>query len=284
MTDTAAGSPPKPGSVAPTARGFSPARVGAMILRYWYLLRGSWPRMLELAYWPTVQMIIWGLVTRHLLTDSDWVAQAAGVLVSAVLLWDVLFRGQLGLSLSFLEEMWSRNMGHLFVSPLRPYEWVASMMAMSLIRTLIGVVPAALLAIALYDTNVFALGLPLLAFFANLMICGWWMAMIIVALILRLGMGAESLAWLVVFLFAPVSAIYYPVDVLPQAFVYLAYALPPAHVFEGMRGVLFGEGFSYAHLGAAIGLNALYMAGAAGVFLWAFHDARRRGALLHQGE
>ena len=41
--------------------GFSPRRVGAMMLRYWYLLRSSWPRLLDLVYWPTVQMLTWGL-------------------------------------------------------------------------------------------------------------------------------------------------------------------------------------------------------------------------------
>ena len=125
---------------------FSVRRVGAMVLRYWYLLRGSWPRFLELAYWPTMQMILWGYINQFMATSSAWVAQGAGVLVSAVLLWDVLFRGQLGVSVSFLEEMWSRNLGHLFVSPLRPGEWLAALMVMSLIRTLIGIVPAALLA------------------------------------------------------------------------------------------------------------------------------------------
>ena len=269
---------------AAAADGFSLRRVAAMILRYWYLLRGSWPRLLELAYWPTVQMIIWGLITQHLLRDSDWLAQAAGVLISAVLLWDVLFRGQLGLSLSFLEEMWSRNMGQLFVSPLRPGEWVVSMMTMSLIRTLIGVVPAALLAIPLFGYSVFQIGLPLLAFFANLLIAGWWLALIVIALILRYGMGAESLAWLLVFLLAPVSAIYYPVDVLPGPVQWLAFALPPAHVFEGMRALLFGEGFRIGHFLAAVALNAVYMAAACGIFLLAFRDARRRGALLQQGE
>ena len=144
------------------ARGSAARRIGGLVMRYWFLLRGSWPRFIELAYWPTVQMILWGLITQHLLRERDWVAQAAGVLISAVLLWDVLFRGQLGLSLSFLEEMWSRNMGQLFVSPLRPSEWAVSMMTMSLIRTLIGVVPAALLAIPLFGYSVFELGLPLL--------------------------------------------------------------------------------------------------------------------------
>ena len=105
--------------------GASVRRIAAMVLRYWYLLRGSWPRILELAYWPTVQMIMWGFISQFMATNSTWVAQAAGVLIAAVLLWDVLFRGQLGVSVSFLEEMWSRNLGHLFVSPLRPGEWVA---------------------------------------------------------------------------------------------------------------------------------------------------------------
>ena len=95
----------------------SARRIGALVLRHMYLLRRSWPRLLELVYWPTVQMILWGLVTLFLATNSAWVAQASGVLLAGVILWDVLFRGQIGLSLVFLEEMWSRNLGHL--SPVR---------------------------------------------------------------------------------------------------------------------------------------------------------------------
>jgi ABC-2 type transport system permease protein len=264
--------------------GGSLRRIGAMILRYWYLLRGSWPRLLELAYWPTMQMIVWGLVTVHLMRDSNWIAQAGGVLISAVLLWDVLFRGQLGLSVSFLEEMWSRNLGHLFVSPLRPAEWVVSLMAMSLVRTLIGVVPAALLAIPLFEFNVFTLGLPLIVFFANLLVTGWWMGLVITALILRFGLGAEGLAWAIVFLFAPISAIYYPVDVLPAAIQWVAYAFPPAHVFEGMRTLLFQDRFATGHLVAAVALNALYLALSGLFFLAYFRHARRHGSLLQQGE
>lgn len=259
-------------------------RISAVILRYWFLLRGSWPRLLELAYWPTIQMVLWGFITLNLVGDSSWVSQSFGVLISGVLLWDVLFRGQLGFSLCFLEELWSRNLGHLFVSPLRPYEWLVAMMTMSLVRTLIGIIPACLLAIVFYGWNVFSIGFPLVGFFACLLVTGWWMGLIITALILLLGLGAESLAWLIVFLFAPISAIYYPVDVLPTALQWLAYALPPAHVFEGMRSVLFGHGMAWGHLIAAIGLNIAYLALGAGVFLVSFHTARRQGALLQQGE
>ena len=95
-------------------------RIAAIVLRHVYLLRRSWPRILELMYWPTVQMILWGFITLFFVNHSSWVAQAAGILISAVLLWDVLFRGQLGVSVIFMEEMWSRNLGQLFVGPLRP--------------------------------------------------------------------------------------------------------------------------------------------------------------------
>lgn len=206
------------------------------------------------------------------------------MLLAAVLLWDVMFRGQLGVSVSFLEEMWSRNLGHLFVSPLRPHEWVLSLMSMSLIRTLIGVVPAALLAIPLYGFNLFAMGLPLLAFFVNLLLMGWWLGLLVMAVILRYGLGAEGLAWLAVFLLAPVSAVYYPADVLPRVLQWVAYALPSAHVFEGMRALLFGHGFAWGHWASASALNALYLALGGLAMLWSFRVARRRGALLGVGE
>ncbi|HEY2037881.1 MAG TPA: hypothetical protein VGG96_12750, partial [Steroidobacteraceae bacterium] len=141
----------------------SAGRVWAMLLRYLYLLRSSWPRTLELLYWPTLQMMIWGFMSQFLYSNSNYVFRAFGVLIAAVMLWDVLFRGQLGLSMSFLEEMWARNLGHLFVTPLRPYEWVLSLLSMSMIRVLLGILPAALLAIPLYHYSIFAMGLPLLA-------------------------------------------------------------------------------------------------------------------------
>jgi ABC-2 type transport system permease protein len=265
-------------------RGFSPGRVLAMLLRYLYLLRSSWPRALELIYWPTIQMVLWGFMSQFLMTNSTWVARAFGVLIAAVLLWDVLFRSQLGVSMSFLEEIWARNLGHLFVSPLRPYEWVLSLIAMSFIRVLIGVVPAMLLAIPLYHYSIFDLGIPFIAFFANLMVMGWALGLMIIALILRHGQGAESIAWLAIFVLAPVSAVYYPVTILPPALQLVAMALPSSHVFEGMRAVMFDYVFRWQDFFAAAALNVLYLALGGVAFLYAFRDARRRGALLQVGE
>src|SRR5512147_1700473 len=152
---------------------FSWRRVGALLLRHLYVLRSSWPRLLELAYWPTVQMLLWGFVTLFFVQHSTWVAQAAGILVSAVLLWEILFRSNLGLSITFMEEMWARNLSSLFASPMRPHELVVSLAIMSFVRTMIGVVPAMLLAVPLFGVSVFALGLPLVGFFVILQMFGW---------------------------------------------------------------------------------------------------------------
>ena len=264
--------------------GFSPSRLGAMVLRYLYLLRSSWPRALELLYWPAIQMVLWGFTSQFLMTNSSYVARAGGVLLAAVMLWDVMFRGQLGVSISFLEELWSRNLGHLFVSPLRPYEWVLSLLTMSLVRVMIGVVPAALLAIPLYHYSIFTLGLPLIAFFVLLLVMGWGLGLVIGALLLRHGLGAESLAWLAVFLLAPASAVYYPVSVLPVWLQYVAWTLPAAHVFEGMRAVMFEGRFPLDHFLAAAALDAVYLVVGTAIFLIAFRQARERGALLQMGE
>jgi ABC-2 type transport system permease protein len=259
-------------------------RITAMLLRHLFVLRRSWPRLLELAYWPTVQMILWGFVTLFFMQHSSWVAQAAGVLISAVLLWDVLFRANLGVSVTFMEEMWARNLSQLFASPLRPHELVVSLALMSLIRTLISVLPAMLLALPLFGISVFALGLPLAAFFANLLLFGWSVGLVVAALVLRLGLGAESLAWVAVFALAPLSGVYYPIDVLPGWLQPVAWSLPSAYVFEGMRSVLFENRFRIDLLAAGVAVNIVYMAMASGFFLYMCRVARTRGLLVQQGE
>jgi len=266
------------------ARRFSLRRTWALMLRHWYLMRGSIPRLLELAYWPVIQVITWGFITKFLAADSSMIAQAAGLFIGAVLLWDVMFRSNLGMSLSFMEEMWARNLGHLFVSPLRPAELVAALMAMSIIRTLIGILPATLLAWLFHAYNVYAMGPALLAFFLNMMVMGWALGLVVAALVLRVGLGAESLPWILVFAFWPVSGIYYPMDVLPVWMQAIGYAFPPAHVFEGMRAILLHQTMDWGHLAAALALNGLYIGLAVALFLHMVRVARIKGLLLSMGE
>jgi ABC-2 type transport system permease protein len=260
-------------------------RIWGLMYRHLALFRRSWPRLLELAYWPVLQMCIWGFTASFLATRSGSpAALAGGALLGGVLLWEVSLRSQMGMSISFLEEIWSRNLGHVFVSPLRPSELVAALIGMSAIRMMAGVIPAALLAWALYAFNLFALGPVLLLFFANLMVMGWAVALAVVSLILRHGAGAEALAWSVLFGLTPFSAVFYPVSVLPWFVQPVALALPSSHVFEGMRAAILTGEIRWDHMAWAVGLNILWTIAGITLFAAQFRAARVRGALLTIGE
>ncbi|MCZ7659722.1 MAG: ABC transporter permease [Xanthobacteraceae bacterium] len=263
---------------------FSARRVGAMILRYWYLLRSSWPRLLELVYWPAVQMMMWGFLQLYIDQNASFFARATGTFIGAVLLWDILFRGQLGFSVSFLEEMWARNMGNLMISPLRPFEFVAALMVMSLVRLAIGMVPVSLLAIAFFGFNLWGLGLALAAFFVNLILTSWAVGIFVSGLVLRNGLGAENLAWTLMFIFMPLACVYYPVATLPGWLQVFAWALPPTYVFEGMRALVIDQAFRADLMIEAFALNIVLFALASAGFLALLADARRAGSLMQTGE
>lgn len=260
-------------------------RVWGLVYRHLALYRRSPPRLIELMYWPVLQMVVWGFITAYLAGVQNNVASAAaGVLLGGVLLWEAALRSQMGFSISFLEEIWSRNLGHLFVSPLRPAELVAGLMAMSLIRTVVAVLPAMALAWVLYSFNILRLGPVLVLFFAALVMMGWAVALGVVSLILRFGAGAEALAWSILFGLTPFAAVFYPVSILPGWLQPIAYSLPAAHVFEGMRAALLDNRAEWGHLAAAFGLNALWLAAMGALFRQQFHAARVKGALLNIGE
>jgi ABC-2 type transport system permease protein len=268
----------------PEPAAISLARIAAMVLRYWYLIRSSWPRLLELVYWPAVQMLTWGFLQLYISQNAGFFARAGGTFIGAVLLWDILFRGQLGFSISFLEEMWSRNLANLMMSPLKPVEFVIALMIMSVVRLAIGVVPVTLLAIAFFGFNLFGLGFALAAFFINLLLTSWAVGIFVSGLVLRNGLGAENLAWTIMFIFLPLTCVYYPVAVLPGWLQTLAWLLPPTYVFEGMRALLIDHVFRLDLMLQSLALNAVLFAAGAAAFLALLKSARRSGSLMQTGE
>jgi ABC-2 type transport system permease protein len=273
-----------PNARAMPAITFAPHRVAAMVLRYLYLLRSSWPRILELIYWPTMQLFVWGFLQLYISQNAGFFARAGGMFIGAVLLWDVLFRGQLGFSVSFLEEMWARNLGNLMISPLRPIEFVAALMIMSIVRLAIGMVPVSLLAIVLFGFNIYGMGFALAAFFANLILTSWAVGIVVSGVLLRNGMGAESLAWTLMFVLMPLTCVYYPVATLPHWLQMVSWGLPPTYVFEGMRALVIDHLFRADLMVEALGLNALYFTAAVIAFLQLLKSARRQGSLMQSGE
>jgi ABC-2 type transport system permease protein len=268
----------------PDYRAFAWRRIGAMMLRYLYLVRSSWPRMLEVVYWPLVTLLTWGFLQSYLTKQTGVVAGTGSALLGAVLLWEVLVRGQLGFNISFLEEVWSRNLANLLISPLTRMEFIGALMATSLIRLAASIVPIAICAAVFFGYNFLGLGFGLALFFANLLITGWALAIFTSGIILRNGLGAEGLVWAGMFLVMPLCAVFYPVSVMPEFLRVVAWSLPPTYVFEGMRAIVFEHTFRADLMAWAFGINVVLMAAAVAAFVFLLDAARRIGSLMAIGE
>lgn len=258
-------------------------RVFALVLRYTYLYRRSVPRLIEMVFWPMMDLLVWGFVTAYLLELNPETPGMVTFLLGAMIFWDILYRSQQGLALSFLEDLWSRNILNLFASPIRLREFLAATFLVGLFKVLVITTVLFATALGLYRFNLFDVGPSLVPFFINLLVMGWAVGMVTVAIILRFGIGAEALAWAIPFLLQPLAAVFYPVAVLPGWLQPVALSIPATHVFEGMRHVLQGGDFPLAMLLRASVLNVVYLAGSGCFFVFMFRSARNRGHLAKLG-
>ncbi len=252
--------------------------------RHLYLYRRSLPRVMEVFYWPFLDLTIWGFITLYLARHQTQVPAFVTFLLGALILWDMLFRSQQAVTLSFLEDMWARNLVNIFSSPLKPSEFLAAIMALSVLKVVAVSMVMAACAILFYSYNVLSIGLWLLPFVINLVVTGWVIGLFTTSLIMRFGQESAILAWSMVFLFQPISCVFYPMDVLPRWLQPLAWANPASHIFEGMRTVLTSGGAPLTHLAWASTLNGLLLTL---VILWfyrTFAYCKEQGLLVRVGE
>jgi len=259
-------------------------RIAALFMRHIYLFRRSLPRLMEVVYWPLLDLLVWGFITVYLAQYRENLPGFITFFIGALILWDILFRSHQGISVSFLEDVWAKNLLNLFASPLSYSEYIFALMLVSVVKLVTVATIMAALAWILYSFNIFLIGVSLIPFVLNLVIMGWAIGIITTALILRFGQEAEVLAWALGFLFMPVSAVFYPVSVLPLFLKTLARFVPASHVFEGMRGVISSGVFPLEELLWSSGLNAVYILGAFLFFRWNFIVVKRKGLLVRIGE
>lgn len=256
----------------------SPRRVWAIVKRHGYELLHSPPGLFDMFFWPVIDLVIWGMVTVFIQRAGAELPLPIGFLLGGVLLWDLVFRSNLGIGITFLDDTsWSHNVVNLLVSPLRPGEYIAGIVGWAFLKLIAGWTVMVVLSAALFAFTPFAFG-PVLALFAlALMLFGVAMAMVVVGAILRFGQGADILAWGVAVLLMPLSAIFYPVSALPGWAQALANAIPASHVFEAMRTVLGGGAVPWGRLQLAFALDAVYLAGGIAFAHAMFGTLRRRG-------
>ena len=257
--------------------------VRALVLRYTFLYTRSVPRVAEMFFWPVMDLMVWGFLTVYLQHLDTKVPAAINFLLGSMIFWDILYRAQQAVTISFLEDIWARNLLNIFVAPIRVSEFIAATYVVGFVKILITVGILAGLALGCYHWNLFAMGLPLLPLFANLLLMGWAVGMVTTALIMRWGQSAEALAWGIPFLIQPVAAVFYPLSVLPKWVQPISRAIPATYVFEGMRQVLRGEGLPVNYLAWAFGLNVVYLIGAGFFFNYMFEVAREKGLLAKLG-
>ena len=259
-------------------------RIYGLFLRHFFLIKGSLPRILDLIYWPTIQIILWGFISKFFTTYSDYYSNTVGVILTCAILYDFLFRSSISFNMLFLEEIWSRNFTNLFIAPMRISEIIISLVFTALIRTLIGLVPAILLTSPLFGISILNLGIPLFFLFFSLYIFGITLGLFVSSGLLRYGPAFENIAWSSLFLLAPLGCVYYPIEILPDFFQDLARALPLVHIFEEARNILVNKVVNYESIITAFKLNLIYLIAGIFLFYYSFSAARKKGSLINIGE
>jgi len=259
-------------------------RIYALFLRHIYLIKGSLPRIIDLIYWPTIQIVLWGFISKFFTLHTDLYNHTVGIILSSAILYDFLFRSSISFNMLFLEEIWSRNFTNLFVAPLKVSEIITALTATALVRTLIGIIPAVLLAAPFFGVSIFTLGPSLVLLFLSLYLFGITLGLLVTSGLLRYGPAFENIAWSSLFLLAPLGCVYYPLSILPDWLQVVAKILPLVYIFEEVRSILLNNIVNYSNILTALKLNLIYFTSAVFIFYLAFYGARKKGTLINVGE
>ena len=259
-------------------------KIYGLCLRHIYLISNSFPRILDLIYWPSVQVFLWGFISKFFTMSSSYYSNTVGIILTAAILYDFLFRSSISYNMMFLEEIWSRNFTNLFIAPIKISEIIAALTITAIFRTLIGLVPAVLVAIPLFGVSIFKLGIPLIFILIALYIFGISLGLLVTAGLLRFGPSFENIAWASLFFLALLGCIYYPIEVLPNVLQIIAKGLPLVHIFEEMRNILINQTVNSLEIIKSILISITYFFLGVVIFYIAYHGAKKKGTLINIGE
>jgi ABC-2 type transport system permease protein len=255
-------------------------RIKAVMLRHGYEARRNLDRLTDMVYWPVLDIILWGFFTLYLARGNHAQPGIVSSLLGASILWGLFYAFQRDMAVGFIDELWSRNLINLFSSPLSIWEYLTGLILVNFLKAAVGVSAAAVVAWAAYAFNIFPLLPAFLPFMANLVLFALALGVLITGMVFRYTTRIQTLAWSFAGLLAPVSCVFYPLAALPRYLRVIAWLLPTAHSFEGMRQVLSGGDFSAYHFWWGLGLNAGYFAFAVVGFRKLFASAQSRGLLV----
>ncbi len=254
-------------------------RTSAVVLRQFYLIRGSFSRVLPLFVWAGIDIVLWGFITRYLNAITDSRFRFVPSLLGAVLLWDFLTRVMHGVTMAFFEDVWSRNFLNIFATPLRISEYLSGLVLSSIATSSFGLVVMIALATGFFGLSFFVYGLMLVPFFLVLFMCGIALGILGASAVLRLGPPAEWFVWPIPAVISPFAGVFYPVATLPRWMQYVARLLPPSYVFEDMRAIVQGRTFPAFGLVIGVALAGIYILLACWFFTRVYRYAVRTGLI-----
>lgn len=254
----------------------NPQRVLGVFFRYFYVLRKGLHQLSDLFYWPFVDILLWGLTSIWIQTYNP-TAHFPLILLTGLIFWQIAWRGSVDISVCLLQEFWRRNLINLFSTPLKMSEWIAGMLLLSSAKLCITIGFGSLMIYLLYALNIFSVGWAFLPFAISLILFGWTLSFLSSSAIIYWGHKVEMFAWMIAFVFAPFSAVFYPIEVLPEWARVISWSLPTTYIFQGMRALLAGESFPFLYYSISLALNALYLILSITLFRYAFEKSREKG-------
>ncbi|MGE5299430.1 MAG: ABC transporter permease [Acidobacteriota bacterium] len=254
-------------------------RIAAVVLRHFYLIRGSLSRVFPLFAWVAIDMVLWGFITKYLNTFASAGFSFVPRLLGAVLLWDFLVRAMQGVTLAFFEDVWARNFLNIFATPLSVSEYIGGLVLSSIVTSAVGLAVMLVLATSLFGLSFFAYGIMLVPFLLVLFFFGIALGIFGSGMVLRLGPASEWFIWPIPALIAPFAGVFYPLSTLPPWMREISLLLPPSYVFEGMRAVVSGGQVSGPALLWSGCLTLFYLLSACWFFTRTYRRAVRTGLI-----
>lgn len=255
------------------------SRIYAIVLRNLMTFRTNYDRLFDAFFWPTIDMLLWGLTSAYFIKLAPDFAKIIIVVISGLTFWLIVHRSQYETSVSLLEDIWSKNLINIFVSPLTVMEWIVSVTIIGFIKSMMSFVLAGILALVLYKVGIFMYGFYILPFLFLLLMTSWWTAYLIIGCILWFGTRVQTFAWTLVFIIAPFSGIYYPLSSLHPWVQEVSKFIPTSYVFEGIREVINTGHVSPDKIIVSFILNLLYLILSLIFLRWTYKKLLNRGLL-----
>lgn len=234
-------------------------KVYSVILRHVLQSKYNLARIFDAIFWPVIDLLLWGITSKFIESNTNGLPSIVPFIISGIVFWMIIYRHQNILTVSLLEDFWNRSLLHYFIAPMRRIEYFVGILSFSFIKLTITIIFACIISYILYKVNIFSFGAYLALFVLSLVLTGTWFGFLVLGIILRYGTKVEILAWSLVAVMSPFSAIYYPLSILPLWAQKIAMVIPSSYIFEGMREVIATGYFDWNKFTISMILNLIFL-------------------------